>query len=407
MNQYKDMIDRAKVALAYDPLNDAQRLDLAYFQMLTGQYEQALPNYRLIISRDSTNANAAAGILWALNSQGKYSQTLREAKHFIKTNPHSGLLYYHQANALLNRGQSLSARTRYVRALNLLSNETLRQLPAESLIWCYQTLNDYPRSRQYLELLDPQSLINPKEVIRRKLYKTDLIFSVQAGVKDTTSVFFETEAIARHRSMSYKLKLEELLVNDAHYRWSVLVSAKTQTRHFDTSITALMLKSEDTRASEGYELSLEVKPRIYISSMLIRPVVSEHLASYTRFNAYQTDLGLELGIGKATMNYQAAYLYQDNDSIGADTYKWIQSMDIYYRISRIIACGLHAGKGDMAWYTNTLGSVTDDFEPSDGYYGASFSTGLSKHFRAVLYYQYGTRNEETSHLAYLRLSYAS
>ncbi len=402
---YQERIERSKLSLAYDPLNLTERLNLAYYQMLSGKYEQALPNYRFVLERDSANADAAGGLLWALNSLGQYPEVISEADRLIKLHPEQGLVYFHRATALYNRKQALKARLDYTKAVALSTGET-RQYPLNSLVTLYQSLGDFPRSYTAWKALDDASLIYPKELIRKKIYKPELLFSLYGGIKDTTTVFAGGDIIYRRASTSLRFSGEEVRINDAHYRYSLSASLRRQFTPGDASLALSYINSKDSRAKQGYGAALELKPRIYTPLAIIRPKLAQHVEIFRRFNIYQTDLGLELSLGKLFTAYQAAYLYQDNDSANSDTERWVHSLDLILQLNSRMGLGLYGGIGEMAWFTNPFGGITDDFEPATGFAGASIMYSFTPKTKLLLYYQYGSGNDTNNHTTYLKLFYA-
>jgi len=88
----QDSVAELRRVLAYDPLNDSLRLNLAWNLMLLEQYEDALREYRFVARRDSSSVDAATGILWALNSQKLHREAVSEANSFLDLMPQSGQL---------------------------------------------------------------------------------------------------------------------------------------------------------------------------------------------------------------------------------------------------------------------------------------------------------------------------
>ena len=402
---FQEQIERSRVSLAYDPLNLVERLNLAYYQMLAGQYEQALPNYRFVLERDSANADAAGGLLWAMNSLGQYLEAKSEASRLIRILPNQGLLYFHRGTALDGLGKPLRARADYHKAIDISSGEN-RQYPLNSLITLYQSLGDFPRSHSSWQELDEGSLIYPKALLRKKIYKPELLFSLYGGIKDTTTVFAGGDIIYHRGATSLRVSGEEVRINDAHYRYSLGASIRRQFIPGDLSLAFSYINSKDDRAQSGYGSSLELKPRIYTPLAIIRPKLAQHVEIFQRFNIYQTDLALELSLGKLFAAYQAAYLYQDNDSVSSDTERWVHTLDLILRLNSRIGLGLYGGVGEMAWFTNPFGGITDDFEPAARFAGASLMYGFTPKTKLLLYYQYGSGNDTNNHTAYLKLFYA-
>lgn len=384
---YQQLIDKAKVQLAYNPIDDAQRLNLAYYYMMNGQADLALPQYRMVRQRDPANLTAATGTLWALTKLGNWTECIQAAKADLAAVPAEGMIYYYLGVAQAETRKTQFARVNYLRAIDLMRDSPYLELPQTGLGWAYLTLDDYPAARKHFQLV--KTPVQPDPFVPAIGWETSF------AQKDSTSTFFTLGASYTQESWRLQLRGEELLYQGKHLRWIMQGSLRKQFVPLDLKLGLQHLAGTDKRIYPGNVVSLSVQPKLYLNTIFIKPVAAQHTAFFPRFNVYQSDLGISLIYPPLTATYTTSYIYQDNEAVGSDTHNWVNTAASTVRIYGDIHLGLYAGWGKMAWLTNASGNIIDDFEPATSYYGAALDAYLNKHLRLTLYHQLGIKDHAT------------
>jgi hypothetical protein len=402
---WQDEVSRSRTLLSAFPDDVSERLKLGYYLMLTGQAEEALREYRTVMAAEPGNADAAAGVLWALNTLGQWRQSLAEASAFLDKHPGSGLIAHYRAEALLRLGDPLRARRGFAMAEPGIGDSTLLYLPRQGLAWAYLAAGDHANSKRTARLARGNSQDVSLDLLQLKIKRLRPSLELSAGFKDSSGVSLGARAGIAKGSFSTRLGFEEYLLNGEHFRWAANLALNKQFRWLDLGLAAGYMDGEDSRVYQGISGSLSVSPRAYLGNLLARFVLAQHVSVYERFNLYQSDLGLSLNLDQGSLAYTYSSLYQDNEAIDADRQWGVQTLSASLRLFRGYYIGLYSGIGDLAWHINAQGAVVDDFEPVDSYLGASLYVPLSGALSLSLYFQQGYRDDEASRFFSLRVAY--
>lgn len=386
-SNYQQLIDKVKIQLAYNPTDDAQRLNLAYYYMMNGQAELALPQYRMVRQRDPENVSSATGTLWALTQLGNWTECIQMAKADQSAFPAEGLIYYYLALAQAKTRKTQFARVNYLRAIDLMRDSPYLELPQTGLGWAYLALDDYPAASQHFS--------QAKTPVQPDPQAPSLVVETSLARKEQSGTFLGLGASYSQESWRFQLRGEELLYEGKHLRWIMQGSLRKQFVPLDLKLGLQHLEGTDQRSYPGNVLSLSVQAKLYPGTVAVKPLLAQHTGFFPRFNIYQSDLGISLLYPPLAATFTISYLYQDNESAGSDTHNWVNSAATSVRLYRDIQLGLYTGWGKMAWFTNASGNIIDDFEPATSYYGAALNAPLSQDLRLTLYQQLGIKNNAT------------
>jgi len=393
----QDSVAELRRVLAYDPLNDSLRLNLAWNLMLLEQYEDALREYRFVARRDSSSVDAATGILWALNSQKLHREAVSEANSFLDLMPQSGQLYYHRGIARLKLGKASKSRQDEAEALKLLEEPYWKELAAIALSDAYLAMDDLPSARAVLKKHAPQAA-NPRG------YRSLTIDATWGRKADSTAIY----AVGLKTTLGgtrLGIKAEDLRIGGDHFRWYFHASLLQQFRHLDIMAEARYLDGDDARMYPAQGAGLCLTPRIYAGPVIIRPRISQSALQTQRLNSYQSEAGLKLVIASFKLDYSFSYIYLDKDIVDSDSSAMVHSGEISTALGRGFELGFYGGSGDMAFYSTSYGGVIDDFEPSDGFAGLSFYAPVGKRLGLLLYGQLSFDPEGNTSFYYIRGSY--
>ena len=399
---YQEAMESKRIALAYDPTNDQIRCELAYYQMLAGLPEQALENYRMVLARDNAYPDARAGELWALNTLFRYKESIALAKKYITQR--SGILpRFHLANALLTIKHYHSASDQFKIVLEDNPDPVIAGLAMENLVWSYLGTGDIAHAQYVNKQISGRTGRSPDPALAAALgslfYSAELLY----GIKDSNAWFWSVAGGARCHAFSMKLTFDQFRLEGQRLRDSYSLDVSQQFIPADIAFNAQYLTGTESRIYPGASASLSVSPKLHIGPVEAIARAAGSASIYKRHNAYQYDLGLILQSDPGSIGYQAAKVFQDNEAVGSDATRWVHSLDVSLNLWKEWKTGVHFGTGNLAWYKNAQGSITDDFEPVDNFAGISLGIPVLKSTRAVLYYQYGSNDDTTSHLAYARL----
>lgn len=389
-----DEIAQTRLALAFDPLNDAKRLHLAFSLMLADEYSQALQEYRFVARRDSSSLDAAAGILWALNSMGDHKEAVREANAFLDRMPNTAPILYHRGTARLKLGKANLARLDQRRALKQAQDPFWQGLAAQALSDAYLTLDDWPSAKATLREHTPQA---PKPKAPRYL-------SIDAswGRKGSNTQVLTAGLKAGLGSTRLGFRIEELSIDSEHFRWYLHANLLHQFRCFDLQAEARLLDGKDEKIYPAQGAGLSISPRIYAGPLVLRPRLGQSALQAARLNAYQSDLGLKVNLAPVSMGYSYSRLYLDADAVDSDSTAVVHNADASLALGKGLELGIYAGTGPMAFYSTPYGGFIDDFEPAESYAGLSIYAPFGKHLALLLYGQLSFDPEGNTAFYYLR-----
>ena len=389
-----DEIAQARLALAFDPLNDAKRLHLAFSLMLADEYSQALQEYRFVARRDSTSLDAAAGILWALNSLGDHKQALREANAFLERMPDTAPLFYHRGTARLKLGKANLARLDQRRAIINAQDPFWQGLAAQALSDAYLTLDDWPSAKATLREHAPQAT-KPKA-------PRYLSIDASWGRKGSDTQVLTAGLKAGLGSTRLGFRAEELSIDSEHFRWYLHASLLRQFLGFDLQAEAMFLDGNDEKIYPAQGAGLSISPRIYAGPLVLRPRLGQSALETARLNAYQSDLGLEVNYSPFSLGYNFSRLYLDADAVGSDSTAVVHNADASLALGKGWEFGIYAGTGSMAFYSTPYGGFIDAFDPAASYAGLSIYAPLGKHLALLIYGQLSFDPEGNTAFYYLR-----
>jgi len=392
-----DPLSEARKAVAYDPVNDGKRLDLAWNLMLAGQYEEALVHYRLVSSRDSSNTDAATGVLWSLSAQNQHRELIKEADKLISVMPEAGPLYYYRGLARLHQGKANKARTDEKRALRSAPDSFWQDLAARALSDSYLALDDRPAAKSTLNKHAPQAILPPA--------RKALTIELTAGAKGDSTYIIAAGLKASLGTTRLGFKAEELRLGAEHFRWMFQASALQQFHHFDLFAELNWLEGKDAKVYPAKGTRLGLTPKIYAGPLIFRPRLSQSVLITPRLNAYQSDAGLRLSMPALNLSYSLSWIYLDKEIVDADTSDLAHSADASFSFARGWELGIYGGSGALAWHNTPYGGVIDDFTPDLSYAGASIYAPIGKRLGLLLYGQLSFDDSDSTPFYYLRGSY--
>lgn len=399
---YQEAIESKRIALAYDPINDRLRCELAYYQMLAHQTEQALGNYRFVLQRDGANPDAQAGTLWALNSLNKYKETIATAKRFIASGD-SPILRYHLGNARLGSNEFFSAVPIYRQVLLDTNEPVIYGITQDNLARAYLAIGDVAKAEDVLSKTFINTLHQSDPSLQSAFTKLSFNTVSSVGLKSGDAMYWSVGGGIRYRTMYLDMGMDQFRIGGKRLRDTYKLNLAKQFIPADVGIRIQYLTGTDQRIYPGLAASAAISPKLYLGPSQAVGRLSGSISSFERHNVYQYDLGLQIRSDILSVSYLAAHLYQDNEALNADTRRWVHTLDLSANIWQRMNTSLYFGTGNLAWYTNSMGDIIDDFEPADQYLGVSCSVPLSQHITAILYYQLGFTDEDNSHLAYTKL----
>lgn len=379
--QSQDTVSNMRMALAQNPLDLSTRLSLAWNLMMQGQYQDAYLQYLFVAQRDSGNADASAGMLWALNAAGKYSRATQEADSLIQRQPHNPALYYHRGIARLNLNRANRARMDGHQALRLASDSYWQDLAKNLLRDSYLALADVPSAKHFSS--------NP--IPGKSLW----ILDAQWGIKSTQSDTYALGIKALLGTTRLSLKAEELTLDGAHFRYYLHSSLTQQLRGLDLQAQARFLDGTDQRIYPAVGASVGLNPKIYAGPLIITGSFSQSSLFAAQLNSYQSDAGIGLQYAPLSFSYLLSHVYLDADAAGADQTNWVNSLDLSLRWHKGIETAVYAGNGKMAFLQNAYGGITDDFEPAKSFLGISLYSPLGKKLGLMLYGQLNLRPQSS------------
>lgn len=403
---YQDRIERSRMILTYDPSDTNERLNLAYYLMLAGMYADAAREYQAVLDDQPHNMDAAAGELWALSSQGMWSQVNFLASTRLAGMPNAGVIRYHLANAQLALGKPLHARSSYAKALAMLPDGDTSSYSRMGIARSYQAIGDVPRALHQINAIPPQQAGLGSTLISQQLRKPSLGFDISFASKSGNVSSYQSGVSFRRGTLSGRMSYEALYTNGDRYHDAYALSISQQTRYLDVAVGGQILNARDIRIGKANQGNLAFSPKLYIGAIRIDPGVKLCVTMLDNFNVYQTDTGFTLRSDPVTIAYAYSHIYQDNDSPGADRQKHAQSLSAISRVWHSLYGGLYAGMGDFAFHTNSSGTFMDDFDAIDGYLGISLHAPLINKLFVTLYTQYGSANDEPVYYSSAKLSYS-
>ena len=400
ISPYADLIKSARAQVAQQPADTHARMNLAYYQMLDGATAEALSNYQTVLLQDSLNTDAASGVLWAYNTQGKWKNTVQSSARFLKLFPDHAPLHSFRAYALAQQGYHTRARSAYTIATHKdPAPELLPSLNA-GLGWAYLALGDYPLARKSFARMG-----NPDANVSQALAKVHHQIGLHASTNyDSTNAYGADISWVQKRTQA-ALGFEELFVGGKHLRNSYQGSLGYQANFARITANAGYMDGNDSRVYPASLGSLSIQSRFYQKSLIISPKVSQHFARYQRFDLHQTDASIKLTQQPFSANYSYSYLYQDTDYSGGDSKGAVHSLHLSYSLPNSMVVGLYGSSGDLAWWTSPFGVTIDDFDPVDSYLGISLYVPFLRHYNLLLYHQTGFTSGSSRQLSSINVSY--
>lgn len=390
-----------RLKVAHNPVDANARISLAYQLMLSGNSSEALNHYETLLKQDAGNVSAIEGVLWALQAQERFRESIDKAGLFLKQNPALASLYSYKAFALSQLGFHLAARSLYAQGQSLNKDEALRQRTDLGLAWEYLLLKDYPAARAKLKKLGPDSDPQAWQQLARPEYKIAL-----GGSSNYSNLHSVNLNLALRKSMwGAELGYEELLLDGSRFRKRIQATAMWQNPVANLSVSTSTLSGKDKRIYPVESSSLTLQPTLYYKQLQIKPSAGFIYGSYQRFDIQQADARLVIASDCLSGSYGFSQLYQDNDALDSDDQRQIHSFNLGIRPLNQLWITGYLFLGDSAWWTSPYGVIYDEFEASSNTYGLSLYSPIGKAMGLLLYTQIGKQNDESELSSSITLSY--
>lgn len=395
-------LQNLRLKVAQNPVDAASRLNLAYQLMLAGNTVEALNHYETLLKQDASNAAAMEGILWALQSQKRFDDSIRRADGFLKILPSHATVYNYKAFALSQKGLHLAARGQYSIAHKLAVDAATKQAASSGLAWEYLFLGNYAAASAKLSKLgntsDPQAL--------DYLHKARLKVALGAS-SDLDNLHSGSITGALHKAQwGFRASYGELFLSGSRFRKRMGTTADWQNPVANLKASVHTMIGNDKRVYPATQYSLSIEPIYYVDKLQVSPSLSAHYGSYQRFDVQQADLELQISSDDLSGGYSISKLYQDNDAMGSDTDKMLHSLNLGVRVFRQSWLTGYLFEGNQAWWNSPYGVIYDDFEANSSAYGLSLSSPIGKQMGILLYSQIGKHNDKTELSTSLTLSYS-
>lgn len=390
-----------RLKVAQNPVDRSSRLDLAYQLMHSGASEEALKHYEILLKQDSGNTNAMAGILWALQSQQLFKESIQRADEFLKLQPEAATIYNYQAFALSQTGQHLSARGQYAKAQKLAMDEATRQAATLGLAWEYLFLQNFAAAKSKLIELGQNSDAQAFIYLSKARLKVSLSASSNLDDLHTASLNTAFQKAEWGLQASY----EELFLQGSRLRHRMGATADWQ--HPWGSITASIhtLNGDSQRVYPATQYSTSLQALFYVDRLQFSPSLSGAYSSYQSLDIQQADLGLQISSDNLSGGYSLSLLYRDNDALDSDKTEVLHSFNLGARLYRQSWLFGYLFQGEQAWWKSPYGVTYDDFEANSTAYGLCISSPISRQTGILLCGQIGKHNDKTEYSTSLTLAY--
>ncbi len=395
---YDQQIRELRLTIAQNPVDTASRMSLGYLLMLSEDYAGAYSQYETVIRQDSTNSDAASGLLWALNSQGLFARTIAESKPLLKAFTEHAQILNHRAYAFSRLGLHQKSLHYYAQAHRFSRDQQSSAIAREGLAWEYLALGDRYRAKHY-SLEDNHTF---RTAFRKPKLSVTMNYNLSNG--DMQSLGLQSSL----QSGLYRLGLkgDELLISGKHFRYTAGISLGKDSFLGRTGLGYSYLDGDDARVYPAAHYTLSQEHPLYIKYLAVVPKITAHLGTYERFNTYQGDLSLSLRYDPVSAGISYSRLYQDNDPIDSDRERELLSLVTSLKIKSRYIVSAYYTQGYQAWWVNPYGAITDDFNAVDDSYALSLWAPFGKHLGLLLYHQIGLIDEEYRHLTSLSLAYS-
>lgn len=390
---YRELISKTERYLMVYPDDQGEKLNLAYYYMMSAQPDSALTLYRGLRAADGFAERAAGGELWALNTLGRYQEAIKTSRELMREFPDNPDLLNNLALAYLQTGFPQKARTGYSRAFRLSQPATPSfEIAADGLGWSYLALNDFAKAELALRATDADK----HQKISSKLGQPRLDLSFGIGYKDSLDTLLLAGITAGWRTWSLSLSANQYRVDGDHYSSGLAVSLKNQFAPIEISVSGRGLTGTDEMAYPAWQAGLNASSRIWLPNSFIAPRLTALYAYYPSFSSLQADFGFWAGNDRVQIGIGYSGLILDNESPDADTRGRVYSASVDLRLWRSVNLAGYFSTGDMEWWTSPYGTLIDSFETSDTICGVGLKVPLGKVISLQLYQQIGFLNDQFS-----------
>jgi tetratricopeptide (TPR) repeat protein len=392
---YPDLIRKTKRYLTVFPDDNAERLNLAWYYMESGQPDSSLIYYDEAAARNPVITQAISGSLWALNELSCYSETIARSDSLILKYGDNPDILNHRALAYLRTGFPLQARKAYTRSMKRSDPDNQSYgIALDGLAWSYLSENDHARAGSMAKIL-PYAY---DEALMKSLERLKPTFAVGAGYKDNGDLYFLAESYLRKKTLLLYLGAEEYYYAGTHYRTAFKLAADKQASHFGLRLAGQYLRGTDSDIYPVWQGSLSARGNIYISRYRLVPLASI-LYTYTpEFSMEQADLGLAAGSDMISLQVIHSWLYQDNTASSADQQGRVISASASLRVYHDFTLSLSYTHGALEWWSSPNGSLMDTNSANDDNLGLGLWLPISKRVGFSLYGQLGRNDEDINFL---------
>lgn len=355
-------------------------LNLAYDNMMAGNYLTAEEQYQNLTLAEPDNLLAWEGLLWAYNAQGKLSASLALSSKLLKQYPGNPQFYNYRAYPLLQRKRLPEARYYYDKAYQLQpGNPAANAVSNEGLTVSYQALGDYPRYYRHLHALAALAGIPAGK--ERVSFRTSIAYAAPDKAKS---------AISMRQGIGYKtwqvnLGYEDFRLNNKHFRYLSSGNIRKQFMPLELSIGASLMDGNDERIYPAQAYSSTLSTKIYAGKFILQPALMASYSHYPRFDVQQASLLPSVLWRDFSLSYALHYAFMDNKAANTDSTRSAQQITLSKALPLDITLGLHYGTGDNRWMEDANGTIMDTFNQPSDYYGVSVLVPFLKRWSAYVY----------------------
>jgi hypothetical protein len=392
---YSDLIRKTKIYLVTYPGDTLERLNLAYYYMMTSQPDSAYVNYQTLLHNDPQNADAASGVLWSLNALKLYKKSATNADSLLLAFPKNPNILYHRAIAMQNTYRPIAAGCDFLSAWKLSEpGSDIHNLASLGAAWNYWFLGDSAKSNYWLR----KRMLQPDPVLLEKIRRIRSEFSAGFGFKDSGDSYYFGSASVHRNTISATLQAEEYEVDTKHFRTAFRAEVSKQYTALDVKVGGQYLLGVDTRVYPAWQTSISLIGKINPSAFQIKPLLTASYTYYPRFSCLQADIGCWAGNDMLKVLLMYSGLYKDNEPADSDSLEHILTGSFSVRIYHNLRLALTVNRGNMNWWTNQYGTVLDTFEANNTNLGIGAYIPLGNWISLSLYQQFGFLDEKINYL---------
>lgn len=394
-------IPNLRLLVAKNPVDIALRLNLAYNLALEGDYADALRNYETILIQDPDNVSAAEGVLWMMQMQGMYPESVARGRFLLQKHPQSSTIASYLAFGYARTNRHLAARSTYQRASTLGVNDLQTNAAQSGLAWAYIALQDYPAAQKALHSIPEQTDTDAQRVLDTP--RMNVTANYHTDYSDVSG--FGISGSWHKKNIKVSAQVAELLISNERFREKYTVDIALENHYARISAAHGILRGIDKRVYPASTSSISLYAKVYMHHLQITPALSASLGSYRRLDAQQGDAGIVVSSDRWELGARLSYVYLDRESLNSDVQNTIASLNIGLKPREGTYLGAYMFKGDQSWWISPYQVVNDEFEANDQTYALSVSQKISAKTSVMIYQELGFYENNAQHSSSFSLSY--